>query len=199
MEHIQQFLGDAQTVVGKLDRGVIDKMIGLLVGVRKGGGRVFFLGVGGGAAQASHAVGDFRKIGGFEAYTPGDNVAELSARTNDEGWESVFIDWLKASRLGEKDAVFILSVGGGNPELGLSENIARAAAYAKQVGAKVLGIVGKDGGATARQAEACLLVPTVDPAAVTPHVEAAQSLVLHLLVSHPRLKIQEMKHESLSR
>jgi D-sedoheptulose 7-phosphate isomerase len=199
MEHIQKFLDEAQTVVERLDRGMIDKMVGLLAGVRQGGGRVFFLGVGGGAANASHAAADFRKIGGFEAYAPTDNVAELSARTNDDGWASVFADGLRASRLGEKDAVFVLSVGGGNPDLGLSENIARAAAYARRVGAKVLGIVGKDGGATARQAEACLLVPTVNPAAVTPHVEAAQALVLHLLVSHPRLKTQETKHESLSR
>jgi len=199
MEHIQKFLNDSQTVIGRLDRAVIEKMIDLLAGVRAAGGRVFFLGVGGGAANASHAVADFRKIGGFQAYTPADNVAELSARTNDEGWETVFVEWLKGSRLAENDAVFVLSVGGGNPEIGLSGNIARAVTYARSKGAKVLGVVGLDGGFTARAADACLVVPTVDPGAVTAHTETAQALVLHLLVSHPRLKTSEMKHESLDR
>ena len=199
MEHIQKFLSDARTVIDRIDRAAIETTINILARVREDGGRVFFLGVGGGAANASHAVGDFRKIGGFEAYTPADNVAELSARTNDEGWESAFVEWLKGSRLGPNDAVFVLSVGGGNPELGLSANIARAVSFAKSVGAKVLGIVGKDGGFTARHADACVVVPTVDPGAVTPHVEAAQALVLHLLVSDPRLKLSQMKHESLDR
>jgi len=199
MEHIQKFLNDAQTVIDRFDRAAIEKMIDLLAGVRAAGGRVFFLGVGGGAANASHAVADFRKIGGFQAYTPADNVAELSARTNDEGWETVFVEWLKGSRLAENDAVFVLSVGGGNPEIGLSGNIARAVTYARSKGAKVLGVVGLDGGFTARAADACLVVPTVDPGAVTAHTETAQALILHLLVSHPRLKTSEMKHESLGR
>lgn len=199
MEHIRKFLSDARAVIDRLDTAAIEKTIGLLARVREDGGRLFFLGVGGGAANASHAVADFRKIGGFEAYTPADNVSELSARTNDEGWETGFVEWLKGSRLRENDAVFVLSVGGGNPELGLSDNIARAVVYAKRVGAKVLGVVGKDGGFTLRYADACILVPTVDPGGVTPHVEAAQALVVHLLVSDPRLKAFEMKHESLDR
>jgi len=199
MEHIQKFLNDAQTVIDRIDRAAIEKMIDLLAKVRAAGGRVFFLGVGGGAANASHAVADFRKIGGFQAYTPADNMAELSARTNDEGWETVFVEWLKGSRLAANDALFVLSVGGGNPEIGLSGNIARAVTYARSKGAKVLGVVGLDGGVTARAADACLVIPTVDPGAVTAHTEAAQALVLHLLVSHPRLKTSEMKHESLDR
>jgi D-sedoheptulose 7-phosphate isomerase len=199
MEHIRKFLSNARNIIDRLDRLALEKMIDLLAGVREAGGRVFFLGVGGGAANASHAVADFRKIGGFQAYTPADNVAELSARTNDEGWESVFVEWLKGSRLAAKDAVFILSVGGGNPEINVSGNIARAVSYARDMGAKVLGVVGLEGGVTARAADACLIVPAVDPATVTAHTEAAQALILHLLVSHPRLKISEMKHESLDR
>jgi len=199
MRHIQKFLSDARTVIGQIDPAAIEKTIDLLARVREEKGRLFFLGVGGGAANASHSVADFRKIGGFEAYTPSDNVAELSARTNDEGWETGFVEWLKGSRLGKSDAVFVLSVGGGTPELGLSDNIARAVIYAKSVGAKVLGVVGKDGGLTARYADACIIVPTVDPGVVTPYVEAAQSLVVHLMVNHPRLKAFEMKHESLNR
>ncbi|MBN2207235.1 MAG: SIS domain-containing protein [Candidatus Aminicenantes bacterium] len=196
---MRKFLGDARAVIDRLSPEAIEKTVGFLLGVRTAGGRLFFLGVGGGAANASHAAADFRKFGGFEAYAPADNVAELSARTNDEGWETVFIEWLKGSRLGAADAVFVLSVGGGTPELGLSDNIARAVDYAKSVGAKVLGVVGKDGGRTARRADACIVVPTVDPAAVTLHVEAAQALIVHLLVGDPRLKKTETKHESLRR
>jgi D-sedoheptulose 7-phosphate isomerase len=199
IDHVRKFLGDARTVIDRLSPDAIDKTVGVLLGVREAGGRLFFLGVGGGAANASHAAADFRKTGGFEAYAPSDNVAELSARTNDEGWETVFVEWLKGSRLRADDAVFVFSVGGGTPELGLSDNIARAVGYAKSVGAKVLGVVGKDGGCTARRADACIVVPTVDPAAVTPQVEAAQALIIHLLVSDPRLKRSETKHESLGR
>jgi len=199
MEYIRKFLNDARTVIDRLDLGAIARMIDLLVRVREDGGRVFFLGVGGGAAHASHAVSDFRKFCGLESYSPLDNISEFSARTNDEGWETTLVEWLKGSRLGRNDAVFVFSVGGGTPELGLSGNIARAVDLAGSVGAKVLGVVGKDGGHTARQADACLIVPIADRDTVTPHVEAAQALVLHLLVSHPRLRILPMAHESLVR
>jgi len=158
---------------------------------------VFFLGVGGGAGNANHAVNDFRKICGIEAYTPTDNVSELTARTNDNGWESVFRDWLATSRLNDKDAVFVLSVGGGNKEKNISANIVKALEYAKEQGGKVLGIVGRDGGYTAKVADACVVVPTVSADTVTAHTEAFQAVVWHLIVSHPRMKVAEMKWESV--
>jgi D-sedoheptulose 7-phosphate isomerase len=168
----------------------------LLVALRKRGGRLFVLGVGGGAGNASHAVNDFRKICGFEAYTPTDNVSELTARINDDGWESSFANWLRVSRLGPRDLVLVFSVGGGDVERNVSANLVRALEHAKEVGATVCGVVGRDGGHTARVADACVIVPTVNPETLTPHAEAFQSLVWHLLVSHPALRTAAMKWEA---
>ncbi|MFA4837327.1 MAG: SIS domain-containing protein [Dehalococcoidia bacterium] len=164
--------------------------------MRENKGRLFFLGVGGGAANASHAVNDFRKIAGIESYSPCDNVSELTARTNDDGWERVFVEWLKGSKLNKNDGVFVFSVGGGNAEKNISANLVRALEYAKTVGAKVLGIVGRDGGYTARVGDACVIVPTVNSATVTPHTEAFQGVIWHLIVSHPKVQVSEMKWES---
>ena len=162
-------------------------------------GRVFFLGVGGSAANCGHAVNDFRKIVGIEAYAPTDNVSELTARTNDEGWSTIFVEWLKVSKLRPIDALFILSVGGGNLEKNISPNLVEAIKYAKSVGAKVTGIVGRDGGYTARVADACCIIPTVNRETVTPHSEAFQAVVWHLLVSHPKLKAHQTKWEATAR
>lgn len=175
---------------------MLEKMAELLGQVRERGGRLFFLGVGGSAANASHAVNDFRKIAGFECYAPTDNVSELTARTNDEGWSSVFVEWLRGSRLKKEDAVFVFSVGGGNLEKNVSPNLVSALQYAKEVGSAVLGIVGRDGGFTATVADACCVIPTVNPGNVTPHSEAFQGVLWHLLVSHPKLKIEQTKWES---
>ncbi len=172
-------------------------MAALLARVKTDGGRVFFLGVGGSAANCSHAVNDFRKLAGIECYAPTDNVSELTARTNDEGWASVFAEWLKVSRLREQDALFVLSVGGGDLERNISPNLVGALQLARQVGAKVTGIVGRDGGYTARSADVCVVVPTVNPETVTPHVEAFQAVIWHLLVSHPLLKANPTKWESV--
>src|SRR5262249_17738903 len=183
-------------ILEKLDVEAIEAMAGALAAVRAGGGRLFFLGVGGSAANCSHAVNDFRKLAGFECYAPTDNVAELTARTNDEGWESTFVEWLKVSRLRPADGVFVMSVGGGDPERRISPNLVAAVRHAKEVGAKVLGIVGRDGGYTATQADAVVLIPTVNAATITPHAEAFQAVVWHLLVSHPLLKRAATKWES---
>jgi D-sedoheptulose 7-phosphate isomerase len=172
-------------------------MVDLLVQVREQGGRLFVLGVGGGAGHASHAVCDFRKIGGMEAYTPSDNVSELTARTNDDGWDTTYANWLLGSRINAKDMVFVFSVGGGDAQRNISTNLVRALQCAKQAGAKVCGVVGRNGGFTAQVADACTLVRVSNPATVTPHTEAFQALVWHLLVSHPRLKAAEMKWESV--
>lgn len=197
MDHVDTYLLEVKEIIDKIDKNQITKMISLLQKVRDGKGRVFFLGVGGGAANASHAVNDFRKICGFEAYTPLDNVAELTARTNDDGWETVFVHWLRQSRLNEKDALFIFSVGGGNSEKNVSRNLVRAIDFAKKAEAKILGIVGRDGGYTAQKADACIVVPTVNPKAVTPHTESFQSIIWHMIVSHPEMKACEMKWESV--
>ena len=199
MGHTETFLRQVVQVAEKLDREAIDGMVRLLVETREQGGRLFILGVGGSAANASHAVNDFRKIAGMEAYAPTDNVSELTARVNDDGWETVFEAWLRGSRLNERDLVFVMSVGGGNRELNVSVNLVRALEYAKGVGAKVCGIVGRDGGFTAQVAEVCVVVPTVDEGAVTPLTEAFQGVVWHLVVSHPELKVGEMKWESTGR
>lgn len=196
MNHVEKYLTDAKEIIDKMDKKQVEKMIDHLKAIKKRNGRLFFLGVGGGAANASHAVNDFRKICGFEAYTPMDNVSELSARINDEGWETVFIHWLKQSKLTENDGIFIFSVGGGNLEKNISVNLIRAIEYAKMINAKVLGIVGRDGGYTAQVADACLIVPTIDSRTITPHTEAFQALISHLIVSHPELKEAEMKWES---
>jgi D-sedoheptulose 7-phosphate isomerase len=172
-------------------------MVNLLVALRERGGRLFLLGVGGGAANASHAVCDFRKIAGLEAYAPTDNASELTARVNDDGWETVFVNWLKGSRLNGNDMIFIFSVGGGDLERNISPNLVRALQYAEEVGASIGGVVGRDGGYTARLADACLVVPTVNLETVTPHTEAFQALVWHLLVSHPALQLSAMKWESV--
>lgn len=183
-------------MVAQLDAGGLEKIADELARVRERGGRLFILGVGGSAANASHAVNDFRKICGFECYAPTDNVSELTARTNDEGWATVFAEWLKGSRLSAKDALLIFSVGGGNLEKNVSPNLVAAIQLARQVGASVLGIVGRDGGYTAREATACVIIPTVNPEHVTPHSEAFQAVVWHLLVSHPKLKVNRTKWES---
>jgi D-sedoheptulose 7-phosphate isomerase len=192
-----EFLSEAKEVIDRLDRDQIEGIVAILADVRETGGRLFILGVGGSAGNASHAVNDFRKIVGLEAYAPTDNVSELTARINDEGWEGVFEAWLRTSRLAAKDALLIFSVGGGNLEKNVSPNIVRGLQYAKSIGARITGIVGRDGGYTARVADACVIVPTVNPANVTPHSEAFQALVWHLIVSHPALKVAETKWESV--
>lgn len=196
MSYAQQYLEETALVVAALDGSAIERMVEFLVALRARGGRLFLLGVGGSAANCSHAVNDFRKLAGIEAYAPTDNVPELTARTNDSGWQSVFVEWLRVSRLRADDVVFVLSVGGGSVEQDISANLVSALQYTKAVGARVLGIVGRDGGHTARVADACVIVPTVNPANVTPHAEAFQSVVCHLLVSHPALKHAETKWES---
>ena len=196
MTYTEQHLREAGDIIGKFDVAAIERTADLLADLRSRGGRLFLLGVGGSAANCSHAVNDFRKICGIEAYAPTDNVSELTARTNDEGWASVFIEWLKVSRLTSNDAVLVFSVGGGNVEKNVSPNLVAALQYAKEVGAKICGVVGRDGGYTATVADACVIVPTVNPQNVTPHTEAFQAVVWHLLVSHPKLKAAETKWES---
>jgi D-sedoheptulose 7-phosphate isomerase len=197
MTFTEQYLQEAVQIIGGLDRAAIDRMVALLQQTRESGGRLFLLGVGGSAANASHAVNDFRKIVGLEAYAPTDNVSELTARTNDEGWATVFESWLKTSRLRKEDAVFVFSVGGGDVERNVSPNLVAALQYAKTVGCAILGIVGRDGGYTAKVADGCVIVPTVNAANTTPHAEAFQAVVWHLLVSHPDLKSAQTKWESV--
>lgn len=192
-----QFLGEAAEIVRRLDAAAIDGMVETLAATRAGGGRLFILGVGGSAANASHAVNDFRKLTGIEAYTPTDNVSELTARTNDEGWPSVFEAWLRTSRLHAGDCVLVFSVGGGSLEKNVSPNLVLALQYARSVGAKIAAVVGRDGGYAARVADACVIIPTVNPAHTTPHTEAFQAVVWHLMVSHPALKQAETKWESV--
>ena len=196
MNFTQQFLAEVQQVVAQLDVQAIEKCADALAAIRERGGRLFILGVGGSAGNAGHAVNDFRKICGFEAYAPTDNVSELTARTNDEGWATVFSEWIKGSRINAKDGLLIFSVGGGNLEKNVSPNLVSAIQVAKSVGASVVGIVGRDGGYTAQQATACVIVPTVNPAHITPHSEAFQGVIWHLLVSHPKLKVAQTKWES---
>ena len=196
MSFTQQYLLETQQVVAGLDASAIERAVEELARVRERGGRLFILGVGGSAANASHAVNDFRKICGFEAYAPTDNVSELTARTNDEGWATVLSEWLKGSRLGPQDGLLIFSVGGGNLEKNVSPNLVAAVQLARSVGASIVGIVGRDGGYTAKEATACVIVPTVNPEHVTPHSEAFQAVVWHLFVSHPRLKVNRTKWES---
>jgi D-sedoheptulose 7-phosphate isomerase len=196
MSFTKQFLDEVQKVTAQLDTAAIEKAADELARVRERGGRLFILGVGGSAGNAGHAVNDFRKICGFEAYAPTDNVSELTARTNDDGWPSIFSEWLKGSRLSAKDGLLIFSVGGGNLEKNISPNLVSAIHLAKQVGASVIGIVGRDGGYTAKEATACVIVPTVNPDHVTPHSEAFQAVVWHLFVSHPKLKVTKTKWES---
>jgi D-sedoheptulose 7-phosphate isomerase len=197
MSYTVDYLAEASQILAALDVSVIERLLNLLVALRARGGRLFFLGVGGGAGHASHAVNDFRKIAGIEAYTPTDNVSELTARVNDDGWESAFVNWLKGSRLGPNDMIFAFSVGGGDLERNISPNLVRALQYAKEVGATICGVVGRDGGYTAQVADACVIIPTVNPETVTPHTEAFQAVIWHLLVSHPALRVAEMKWESV--
>ena len=196
MSYTEQHLQEAAAVLRQLDAQAIEAVAALLAQVKSAGGRVFFLGVGGSAANCSHAVSDFRNLTDIECYAPTDNVAELTARTNDEGWASVFEQWLKTSRLTARDALFILSVGGGDARRNISPNLVSAIRFAKEVGAKVTGIVGRDGGYTAQAAKACVVIPTVNPDTVTPHTEAFQAVVWHLLVSHPLLKTKQTRWES---
>jgi D-sedoheptulose 7-phosphate isomerase len=196
MSYARQHLDETARVVAGLDAEVIDRIAVMLAELRGRGGRLFFLGVGGSAANCSHAVNDFRKIANIEAYTPVDNVSELTARTNDDGWESVFVAWLKGSRLQARDMIFVLSVGGGSLERNVSPNLVRALQFAKETGAAIAGIVGRDGGYTAQVADACVIVPTVNPENITPHSEAFQAVVWHLLVSHPAVKAAQTKWES---
>jgi D-sedoheptulose 7-phosphate isomerase len=196
MSYTTQHLQETARVVAGLDPDAIEKMVSLLAGLRARGGRLFMLGVGGSAANCSHAVNDFRAITGIEAYTPVDNVSELTSRTNDEGWETTFVAWLKGSRLQPTDMLFVLSVGGGSLEHNISPNLVHALDYGLQVGAQILGVLGRDGGYTALVADACVIVPTVNPDNVTPHAEAFQAVVWHLLVSHPALKAAQTKWES---
>jgi D-sedoheptulose 7-phosphate isomerase len=198
MSHTTDFIHDAVQTLTQLDVQIIDRMVSMLVKLRERAGRLFILGVGGSAANASHMVNDFRKIAQIETYAPTDNVSELTARTNDEGWQTVFVQWLATSRLSDRDMVFILSVGGGDLDRNISPNLVRALQYAQEVGATICGIVGRNGGYTARVADACVIVPTVNSTTVTPHAEAFQSVIWHLMVSHPALRAVEMKWESSS-
>ena len=196
MTFTHQYLAECRVILDRLDTQAIEKVAALLAETRREGGRVFVLGVGGSAANASHFVNDLRKIAGLEAYAPTDNVSELTARTNDEGWAGVFAGWLRVSRLAARDCIFILSVGGGDLERNVSPNLVRALEYAASAGARTAGVVGRDGGYTARATQACVVVPVVNPAHVTPHTEAFQSLLCHLIVTHPQLKQCETKWEA---
>ncbi|MEO6488003.1 MAG: SIS domain-containing protein [Thermoanaerobaculia bacterium] len=197
MTFSREFLDETLEAVRRIDADAVDRMATGLAAVRDGGGRLFILGVGGSAGHASHAVNDFRKICRFEAYTPTDNVSELTARINDEGWEGVFAEWLKTSRMTNRDGILVFSVGGGNVEKNVSVNLVRAIEEARRVGAKVFGIVGKDGGYTKRAADECVLIPVVSPDRITPHTEGLCAVVWHLLVSHPALKVSQTKWESV--
>jgi D-sedoheptulose 7-phosphate isomerase len=197
MSFSRNHLEESKRIIDAIDVTVVDRMADMLAALRAGGGRLFFIGVGGSAGNCSHAVNDFRKIVGIEAYAPTDNVSELTARTNDEGWETVFVEWLKVSRLKASDAIFVFSVGGGNLEKNVSPNLVRALEYAKRVGAGILGVVGRDGGYTAKVGDAVCIVPTVNAEAVTPHSEAFQAVIWHLLVSHPALKARQTKWEGV--
>jgi D-sedoheptulose 7-phosphate isomerase len=195
-DYIASFLDDAISIINKIDRTQIQKMIQILKDIRKNGGRLFVLGVGGGAGHASHAVNDFRKIAGIESYAPTDNVSELTARVNDDGWETVFESWLRGSNLTAEDCIFVFSVGGGNAEKKVSVTLVNALRYAKQQGAKVIGVVGRDGGYTAKVANACIIIPTLNEKTVTPQTEAFQAVIWHLIVSSPSMQKYEMKWES---
>jgi len=195
-QYIDGFLSDVGKIAGLIDRKIIEKAVSILAEVKEKEGRIFFLGVGGGAGNVSHAVNDFRKIAGIESYAPTDNVSELTARVNDDGWDSVFVEWLKVSRLNDKDCIFISSVGGGSEEKNISPNLVLALKYAKEMGSKIIGVVGRDGGYTGKTADAAIIIPTVDDEAVTPYTESFQSVIWHLLVSHPAIKSFGTKWES---
>jgi len=196
-DYIDSYLNEVLDITSKIDKSEIEKIINVILNVKKNEGRIFMLGVGGSAGNASHAVNDFRKIAGIECYTPTDNVSELTARVNDDGWDSSFVNWLKGSRLNSKDCIFIFSVGGGNLEKNVSVNIVNSLKFAKEMGSSIIGIVGKDGGYTAKVADACVIIPVVNPETITPHSEAFQATIWHLLVTHPAIKVNEMKWESV--
>ena len=197
MSYSLEYLVNTKKLIDTIDVSVIETMVDEIAKIRDNSGRLFFIGVGGGAAYASHAVNDFRKIAGIECYTPTDNVSELTARINDEGWESAFVNWLKGSRLNSRDGVFVFSVGGGNVEKKISVNIISSLKYTQQVGGRIYGIVGRDGGYTAKVADACVIIPQSDKETITPHTEAFQAVIWHLVVSHPKLQRFEMKWESV--
>ena len=198
MTFAEQFLDEARVVISKIDAGAVERVVAQLTALRERQGRLFILGVGGSAGNASHAVNDFRKLVGIESYAPTDNVSELTARTNDEGWETTFAAWLKVSRLRDSDAILVFSVGGGDLERNVSPNLVRAVQYAKQVGATVLGIVGRNGGYTGQAADEVVIIPTINEAHITPHAEAFQGVVWHCIVSHPSLKACATKWESVT-
>ena len=197
MDFIDQYILDSKSILDKIDRNQISRMISIINQTRTKNGRLFILGVGGGAGHASHAVNDFRKICGIEAYTPTDNVSELTARVNDDGWDTAYVNWLKGSRLCADDMILVFSVGGGNLEKDISVNIVKSLQYAQELGSKICGIVGRDGGYTAKVADACVVIPTVNNETITPHTEGFQAVVWHLLVSHPELQKYDMKWESV--
>ena len=197
MEYAKRYFEEVETIAKSIDIEVIQKMVQIIWDVKEKKGRLFFIGVGGSAANCSHAVNDFRKIGGIECYTPNDNVAEITARTNDEGWETVYAPWLECSRLSDNDAVIVFSVGGGSKEKKISVNLVKALELAKSVGSKILGIIGRDGGYTKKVADACLIIPTQSPDTITPHAEAWQAVVWHMLVTDPRIITMSNKWESL--
>jgi D-sedoheptulose 7-phosphate isomerase len=198
MSYADQFIDEAAQILKAVDRQAIERTADLLHQLRERGGRLFLVGVGGGAGHASHAVCDFRKIAQIEAYAPSDNVSELTARVNDDGWESCYANWLRGSKLNKLDMVFVFSVGGGDVQKNISANLVRALELAREKGATICGIVGRDGGYTAQVADACILIPVVNPSAITPHTEGFQAIIWHLLVSHPKLKVSETKWESAS-
>ena len=197
MDYAKRYFEEVQTIARTIDLNLVEKMVETIHNVKKNEGRLFFIGVGGSAANCTHAVNDFRKIGGIECYTPNDNVAELTARTNDEGWDTVYAPWLKCSHLNEKDAVFVFSVGGGSKEKNVSVNLIHALDYAKKIGSKILGVTGRDGGYTAQMADACVIIPTISQDTITPHAEAWQAVVWHMLVTDPRIMAMSNKWESL--
>lgn len=196
MDHVKKYLEQTAKIANTLDQAAIAQAVQILSDLRKNKGRLFIIGVGGSAGNASHAVNDFRKIAGMEAYTPTDNVSELTARINDDGWDSVFKNWLRVSNLSSKDVLFVFSVGGGSLKKNISVNLITAEKYAKEVGAKIIGIVSRDGGFTKEAADCCILIPVLSPETVTPHAEEFQSVIWHLLISHPKLQVHEMKWES---
>ena len=197
MKFVEQYLEEAKQIIDSLNRNEITKMVTIINEVRSKDGRIFILGVGGGAGHASHAVNDFRKICGIEAYTPADNVSELTARVNDDGWDTAYVNWLKISKLTEEDMVLVFSVGGGNLEKNVSVSIVKSLEFAREVEARICGVVGRDGGFTAQVADACVIIPPINSDTVTPHTEAFQAVIWHLLVSHPQLQKYEMKWESI--
>jgi D-sedoheptulose 7-phosphate isomerase len=198
MGYVQQYVEEARIVLERLDQNAIERTVDLLLELRERSGRLFLIGVGGGAGHASHAVCDFRKIAQIEAYAPSDNVSELTARVNDEGWDTCYANWLRGSRLNETDMVFVFSVGGGDAKKNISANLVRALEHAREVRATICGVVGRDGGYTAQVADACVIIPVVNPSTITPHTESFQALVWHLLVSHPKLKAAGTKWESVT-